>query len=73
MSVIVLLKDKNRYVVGCDTRCSDSYSFIDSYQASKKARHIDFNNEIIIGAVRRDNSVRLTGATNKRDDRDNTN
>ena len=59
MSVKVLLKDRNRFVVGSDTRCLDSYNLINSCQVSKKARHMDFNNKIIIGAVRCDNSASL--------------
>ena len=54
MSVIVVLKEKDKYIVGCDTRISsDNGSFIDDYYQVKKARHIDFNNEVIIGAVGR--------------------
>ena len=52
MSVIVVLKDGNRVLVGCDTRSSDNYSFMDGYVSSKKVRHVDINKEIIIGAVR---------------------
>lgn len=38
MSVIVVLKDDNRVLVGCDTRSSDNYSFIEEYVSSKKSR-----------------------------------
>ena len=52
MSVIVVLKEKDKYIVGCDTRISsDDGLFIDDYYQVKKAKHIDFNNEVIIGAV----------------------
>ena len=54
MSVIVVLKEKDKYIVGCDTRISsDDGLFIDDYYQVKKAKHIDFNNEVIIGAVGR--------------------
>lgn len=63
MSVIVVLKDGNRVLVGCDTRSSDNYSFIDGYVSSKKARHVDINKEIIIGAVRWDSYTRCCWET----------
>jgi ATP-dependent protease HslVU (ClpYQ) peptidase subunit len=52
MSVIVAVKDKNRFVVGSDIRCScsDGY-YLDSYKSLRKIKHLDLNNEIIIGCV----------------------
>ena len=52
MSVVVVLKEKNKYVVGCDTRVTSISEYFDSYNSLKKAKHIDNNNEIIIAAVR---------------------
>ena len=48
MSVIVLIKDKDRFVVGCDDRVFDNI-YTDDYYAMPKAKHMDINNEIIIG------------------------
>ena len=52
MSVVVVLKDNNRYLVGCDTRVSSCGEYFDGYNCIQKARHIDTNKELIIGGVR---------------------
>lgn len=52
MSVIVVVRDKNRFVVGSDIRCSSSDGYyVDSYKSFRKIKHLDLNNEIIIGCV----------------------
>ena len=60
MSVVVVLKDKNRYIVGCDTRISSNGEYIDDYSYIQKAKHIDKNKEMIIGCVRQCRVSRLT-------------
>ena len=52
MSVVVVLKDNDKYIVGCDTRLSSSYEYTDSYYGMMKAKHTDFNNEVIVAVVR---------------------
>ena len=52
MSVVVVLKDNNRYLVGCDTRVSSCGEYFDGYNHLQKAKHIDLNKETIIGCVR---------------------
>ena len=52
MSVVVVLKDNNRYLVGCDTRVSSGGEYFDGYYCIQKAKHIDKNKELIIGGVR---------------------
>lgn len=52
MSVLVVLRDNKRYLVGCDTRISCSGEFLDGYNLVQKAKHINSNNEMIIGGVR---------------------
>lgn len=51
MSLIVILKEDNKYVVGCDTRISGQDDYEDGYQRVPKAKHIDFHNQLIIGCV----------------------
>ena len=51
MSVLVAVKDKNRVVVGVDTRMSCCDAYIDSYQRRPKAIHLNDKRDIIIGAV----------------------
>ena len=46
MSVVVVLKDKYRYIVGCDTRISSCGEFFDNYYSLPKAKHIDKNKEL---------------------------
>lgn len=52
MSVIVLVKDKDRFVIGSDIRNScENGLYTDAYKVYKKIKHIDINNQIIIGCV----------------------
>ena len=51
MSVLVALKDKDKVIVGVDTRMSSSDFFKDSYKARPKAFHIDDKKTAIVGAV----------------------
>ena len=51
MSVLVALKDKERIIVGVDTRMSCSDFFKDSYKSRPKAFHIDNKHQAIVGAV----------------------
>ena len=51
MSVLVALKDKNRIVVGVDTRMSCGQSFTDSYKQRPKAYHVDSKRTVIVGCV----------------------
>ena len=52
MSVIVLVKDNDRFVIGSDIRTScDNGFYTDMYRGNKKIRHLDINKEIIIGCV----------------------
>ena len=47
MSVIVMIKDKDRFIVGCDTRICSEKCYLDGYKNLKKSKHIDINREII--------------------------
>lgn len=51
MSVLIALKDKDRVVVGVDTRMSCGPAFVDSYKSRPKAYHVDSKRNVIIGAV----------------------
>ena len=46
MSVVVVLKDNNRYLVGCDTRVSSCGEYFDGYNCIQKVKHIDKNKEL---------------------------
>ena len=51
MSVLVAIKDKNRIVVGVDTRMSCGPSYTDSYKQRPKAYHMDNKKTVIVGGV----------------------
>ena len=52
MSVLVAIKDKDRVVVGVDTRMSGGNdSYIDSYNQRPKAFHVDKDRTVIVGGV----------------------
>ena len=51
MSVIIAIKDKNRIVVGVDSRMSSCDSYFDSYSRRPKAIHINEKRDIIVGGV----------------------
>ena len=52
MSVLVAIKDKDRVVVGVDTRMTEGNgSYIDSYNQRPKAFHIDKDKTVIVGGV----------------------
>ena len=65
MSVVVVLKDNDKYIIGCDTRISSQDEYIDSYKQSKKARHLDMNKELIIAGVRKYRTTRYLPASNR--------
>ena len=51
MSVLIAIKDKDRVVVGVDTRMCCGPSFTDSYKQRPKAYHIDSKRSVIVGGV----------------------
>lgn len=51
MSVIIAIKDKNRVVVGVDSRMSSCDYYFDSYSRRPKAIHINEKRDIIVGGV----------------------
>lgn len=51
MSVLVVIRDTNRVVVGVDTRMSCDDSYVDSYARRPKAIHLNDKKDIIIGGV----------------------
>ena len=52
MSLIVVVKDSNRFYVGCDTRVSQGNYYVDTdYKLVRKAFFVDKNKGLIIGAT----------------------
>ena len=51
MSLIIAIKDKNIFHIGCDTRILQGFRYTDSYLQHPKAYCVDHNKGIIIGVV----------------------
>lgn len=51
MSLIVAIKDKNRFLVGCDTRATQGAFYSDGYALTKKARMLDNSKGLIVAGV----------------------
>lgn len=51
MSLIVAIKDKNRFLVGCDTRATQGSHYTDGYSLTKKARMVDKSKGLIVAGA----------------------